>query len=271
MGRKLREYHKNGIYHIIQRGNNKTFIFEDIRDKQAFMDIIRDVEAEMPFHMLYYVLMDNHYHFIMEMLNDDISLIMKLINLRYSKYFNKKYNRVGTIFGGRYTALQVNNEKYFIRLIGYISKNPVNARIVQRASDYRWGSDYEIENNVAGLTNQVALFNKLDLDQKRSMEIYHESLLEGPVDYHQLDATTYEFKQYDYTVKRQKDLDHEVRAYVGYDSEKYLLIKSEKRTSERNILRKACAKHLGNRGFTTSEIGEFLDLSTRSVRYLLSH
>ena len=81
MGRRLRQFVSGGIYHIVQRGHNRSYIFNEQTDKSIFLDIIKQTKLSMPFHLLYYVLMDNHYHLIVQMDSAPLEKAMHAINL----------------------------------------------------------------------------------------------------------------------------------------------------------------------------------------------
>lgn len=58
----------------------------------------------------------------------------------YTKYFNPKYNRHGSLFEKRFKRKHINNEKYFRRLVVYIHNNPVHHGFVEHPADYPWSS-----------------------------------------------------------------------------------------------------------------------------------
>jgi len=145
MGRKPRIIFSGALYHIIQRGNNKNFIFEDISDKKMFFKILLETKAKYSFQILYYLLMDNHYHLLLEAGEIPISKSIQILNTAYSKYYNKKYNRSGTVYGGRYSASLVADTRYYYQLLKYIANNPVKAGIVKNHSDYRWSAHMSIK------------------------------------------------------------------------------------------------------------------------------
>ncbi len=70
-----------------------------------------------------YVLMDDHYHLVIQTFDKKLQEIMHQINNKYSKYFNNKYKRVGHVFQGRYKVILVQDERYILKLIIYIHKN----------------------------------------------------------------------------------------------------------------------------------------------------
>ena len=111
MGRDIRMEYKGGLYHVIARGNNKEYIFKESIDKGYFIkQIIKQIKKAsqcMGFKLFGYVLMDNHYHLMIQTMDKRLQDIMHQINNIYSKYFNYKYKRVGHVFQSRYKAILV--------------------------------------------------------------------------------------------------------------------------------------------------------------------
>jgi REP element-mobilizing transposase RayT len=79
-----------GIYHLIQRGNNRIYIFEKKEDKAELLDLIRTYQLELGFECLGYVIMGNHYHLIIKRESSaSIAEIMHRINFRFARYYNQ--------------------------------------------------------------------------------------------------------------------------------------------------------------------------------------
>lgn len=104
MARAWREEYKGGVYHVIARGNNKEYIFKESIDKGYFIKLLKDHCSTMGYQIFGYVLMDNHYHIVIQPMDKKLQEIMHQINNKYSKYFNYKYKRVGHVFQGRYKS-----------------------------------------------------------------------------------------------------------------------------------------------------------------------
>lgn len=268
MARKHRLFRKFGLYHILQRGNNKSFIFNDPLDKSSFFEILTSVQEKFPFNLIYFVIMDNHYHLLIEMLDDDISVIMRCINLSYSRYYNSKYGRIGTIFGGRYKSIEVSNERYFTQLIGYFAHNPVRAKIVKTPSEYQWCTHYDIVRNQSSVAHIGRLFELIDDSQKRAKEIYAEIINEGiipPSEHLPLD----EIVPGEVLVRGETIEDAIMRCLEG-DPLAYRLLNSKGRSPERSELRRNCANYAYALGFTTDDISSFFGITSRAVRYLIT-
>ena len=65
---------------------------------------------------------------------------MHQLGVRYVLHFNRKYERVGTLFTGRYRAKPINDERYWLTCLRYIEQNPVRAKLVVQPEQYRWSS-----------------------------------------------------------------------------------------------------------------------------------
>lgn len=124
----------------MNRGVNHQSIFSEEMDYEYFLEILRKTKELYPFEIHAYCLMTNHYHLLIETKDDEIWKIMKMINLFYVRYYNTKYQRDGTLFRGRYKSCCINNDTYFLQTSRYICLNPVKAKMVERAEQYRWSS-----------------------------------------------------------------------------------------------------------------------------------
>ena len=139
MSRYIRDTGKNGYMHIVKRGINHQDVFLDAKDYEYFKQLLFDLRDEMGFKIIAYCLMSNHMHIL---LYDDqyrFSYIVQRLYTKYAKYFNKKYDRTGGLFEGRYCGKTVDTEQYLITAVRYIHNNPLNAGICL-ASDYLWSS-----------------------------------------------------------------------------------------------------------------------------------
>ncbi len=177
MGRKPRNYFPGGIYHVIQRGHNRAFIFNEQEDKAVFLDQVKETIADLPCQVLFYVLMDNHYHFLIEMMTEPIDEIMRRINMSYCKYYNLKYHSSGTVYGGRYKSLLITEKAYLLQLIFYIANNPVKAGMVRRPREYRWCAHTELVAREPGIIAKRRLFEILGDSVEQGKDIYKAIIL----------------------------------------------------------------------------------------------
>lgn len=84
--------------------------------------------------------MTNHIHLALQIGNITLSKVMQNLSFRFAQYINRKNDRSGHLFQGRYKAILVDTENYLLDLIKYIHFNPVRAFIVAQPDQYKWSS-----------------------------------------------------------------------------------------------------------------------------------
>ena len=127
-------------YHIIMRGNERKNIFLSDDDKARFLDTLKRMKDKYNYKLEAYCLMDNHVHLLINDNGNDISKILKSINVSYVYYFNHTYRRMGHLFQDRFKSEAVENDDYLLAVSAYIHNNPVKAGMVNTPEEYRWSS-----------------------------------------------------------------------------------------------------------------------------------
>lgn len=143
----VKQYIENGIYHVYNRGVEKRIIFLDDRDYKTFLYFLKQylIEENDPaknlsnykgrtfarrsfydrIELLAYCLMPNHFHLLIKQKNkNDLKEFMQCLATSYSLYFNDRYERVGSLFQGRYKAILIKDDGYLLHLSRYIHLNP---------------------------------------------------------------------------------------------------------------------------------------------------
>lgn len=136
----MRTEYAGATHHVTSRGHRRKPIFKDDRDRERFLEILEDVARRYKWVITVYVLMTNHFHFVVQTPRPNLGLGMRCLNARYAAWFNKRHGRINSLFGERYTAILVESEVYLQRLARYVVLNPVRANIVTRPEDYTWSS-----------------------------------------------------------------------------------------------------------------------------------
>jgi REP element-mobilizing transposase RayT len=140
MARSLRIEFSGALYHVTSRGNARAPTFLEDADYQLFLDIL-EVCCERNCWLCHaYCLMTNHYHLLVETQNPTLSRGMRHINGTYTQRFNKRHNRVGHLFQGRYKSILVESNAYLLELARYIVLNPVRARMMHTPAQWPWSS-----------------------------------------------------------------------------------------------------------------------------------
>jgi len=128
------------LYHVTARGDGREAIFQADGDRQVFLDVLAGVWGRFNWVIHAYCLMINHYHLLVETPDGNLAKGMRELNGVYTQRFNRIYQRVGHVFQGRYKAILVQKETYFLELARYVVRNPVRAQMVAFPGDYPWSS-----------------------------------------------------------------------------------------------------------------------------------
>jgi len=138
--RQAREQCDSGVYHVVLRGINRQDIFYDDEDYRRFLETLAKKKSEKQYEVYGYCLMGNHVHLLLRENTDPIARIMSRIGTSYAWWYNRKYDRSGHVFQGRYGSECVEDDAYLLTVIRYIHNNPVKANFVKAPEDYRWSS-----------------------------------------------------------------------------------------------------------------------------------
>lgn len=148
----VKTYVKNGYYHIYNRGVEKRIIFQDNDDYTTFLYLLKYylspefqtlklphetiesyklirprplVNLSEEVNLIAYCLMPNHFHLLINQITiDGMTKLMRRLSTTYVMYFNKKYERVGPLFQGKYKASRIKEDSYLLHLSRYIHLNP---------------------------------------------------------------------------------------------------------------------------------------------------
>jgi len=146
MPRDYKGFVKYGIYHVYNRGNNKQNVFLDNQDYANLikrLKILLGLSDYTPpkrhgkdglrltpfsrgdFEIIAYCLMPNHFHFVIKQNSDTpVGSLIQRLYTSYTKYFNKKYSRIGRLFQDIFKTRYVGHDAYLSYLTAYIHNNP---------------------------------------------------------------------------------------------------------------------------------------------------
>ena len=209
MARPLRIQYPGAVYHVTCRGNERRNIFQEDNDRQAFL---RSLSKSLNIYSVLlhaYVLMENHFHLLVETPLGNLSEFMRHFNITYTSYYNRRHKRVGHLYQGRYKSILVEKDPYLSILSRYIHLNPIRVQAFeidphkQKAEyllKYPWGSlpgyfekrkrdgmvdcalvlaDYGGDTAIGRITYRKQLL--ADIDEKLDVknDIFSQSLLGG--------------------------------------------------------------------------------------------
>jgi putative transposase len=140
MARPLRLEYPGAVYHVTSRGNARQDIVLDDRDRILFLEKLTHVIDRFGWRCHAFCLMDNHYHLLIETPQPNLSRGMRQLNGTYTQATNRRHQRVGHLFQGRFTAILVEKEAHLLELCRYVVLNPVRAKLVNHPRLWAWSS-----------------------------------------------------------------------------------------------------------------------------------
>ncbi len=144
MSRRSITFSQGEYYHVYKRGCNREDIF---RERENYLYLLRLVGTNIQEHnitVVAYCLMPNHYHFLFRQDGEKTigECIQKIFN-SYTKAFNKRFRRTGTLFEERFRAKHISKQEYLIHLCRYIHRNPVEAKLVTKLEVWEYSNYLE--------------------------------------------------------------------------------------------------------------------------------
>ena len=140
MARPLRLEFPGAVYHVTSRGDRREPIFEDDEDRDAFLMVVAQATERFDAVVLAYCLMGNHYHVVIHTRRGNLSRLMQQLNGVYTQAYNRRHNKVGHLFQGRFKGILVDENAYLLEVCRYVDLNPVRARMVRDPGNWRWSS-----------------------------------------------------------------------------------------------------------------------------------
>ena len=141
MPRSLRLILPGVAVHIIQRGNNRAACFRSDNDYLVYLAHLRQLSEKCECAVHAYCLMTNHVHLLVTPADAGaITTLMRDLGQRYVQYFNRRQDRTGTLWEGRFRSCIVQSALYVLGCYRYIELNPVRAGMVDHPTGYLWSS-----------------------------------------------------------------------------------------------------------------------------------
>jgi putative transposase len=140
MPRPLRPIDDRLVYHVINRGNNRQPVFFSDGDYEAFLRALADLKRRRPFAVYGFCLMPNHFHLLIRPLDTPISRIMQSLLVSHTQRYHRCHHSGGHVWQGRFKSPVIQDDEHLLTVLRYIEANPLRARMVEAAGDYRWSS-----------------------------------------------------------------------------------------------------------------------------------
>jgi putative transposase len=129
------------VHHVLQRGNNRQWVFVDDADRTAMVALLDDLVRSHAVALHAYVLLPEHFHLLATPSTDDgLPRLMQALGRRYVRYFNQRHGRSGTLWEGRYRSTVLEAGAHLLPCMVALDLHPVRTGLVAQARDYPWSS-----------------------------------------------------------------------------------------------------------------------------------
>lgn len=184
MPRPLRPIADGLIYHVINRGNNRQAVFHKAGDYLAFIEALAKLKERRPFELFGFCLLNNHFHLLIRPLETSISRLVQSLLVSHTQRYHKHHRSGGHVWQGRFKSPVVQDDEHALTVLRYIEANPLRARLVADAGEYRWSS-YRVHGlgEASGLITPLVpyeeLGNSLAMRQRKWKEKVHRPMQEA--------------------------------------------------------------------------------------------
>ncbi len=163
MPRRARSILGGYAYHVLNRANGRLRLFRKDQDFAAFEAIVQQAVERVPLRILGYVVMSNHWHFLVwprRGAHAAVSEFFRWLSVTHAQRWHAHHatSGMGHVYQGRFKSFPVASDDHLLGVLRYIERNPLRAKIVRSAADWRWGS---LHHRQRGSREEQALLTNL--------------------------------------------------------------------------------------------------------------
>lgn len=131
----------NYCYHVLNRANRRAEVFHEPADYAAFLELMAKAQEHESLPILAACLMPNHFHLVVQPVQaNSVSRWTHWLCTTHVNHYHRKYGTSGRLWQGPYKACLVQTDQYLLTVMRYVERNAQEARHVQRAEHWAWGS-----------------------------------------------------------------------------------------------------------------------------------
>jgi putative transposase len=131
------------VFHVLNRGNDRRPIFDDLGDYEAFVRILAETQERSPMRLLAYCLMPNHWHLLLwPERNGQLAAFVQRLTTTHVRRWHLHRHSVGRghLYQGTYKSFPVQDDAHFYTVCRYVERNALRADLVGRAEEWEWCS-----------------------------------------------------------------------------------------------------------------------------------
>jgi putative transposase len=145
MPRRPRYLKDNACYHITHRCHERKFLFRFAKDRQVYVDLLRETVKQFKIDVFNYVVTSNHVHLLLWVKHGKaLPKAMQYLQGEFGQYFNLRKTREGAFWRDRYHSTLIQTGAHLSRCLFYIDMNMVRAGVVDHPEDWKHGGHHEL-------------------------------------------------------------------------------------------------------------------------------
>jgi putative transposase len=132
-----------GVFHVLNRGNARSQIFERDRDYEALERVMVETADRIAVRILAYCIMPNHWHMVLWPTRDgELGQFVQRMTTTHVRRWHLYRQTVGTghLYQGTYKSFPIQDDDHFLTVCRYVEQNSLRAGLVAKAEDWRWSS-----------------------------------------------------------------------------------------------------------------------------------
>ena len=131
MPRHARLHYPGGIYHLISRFVNRSYLIKTDEDRNQYLRLLGNASGKSDAIILGYCLMSSHVHLVVRAGSDSLEGLMKSVNAGFAGWINRRSKRrKGPVFMERYKSILVDEEAYLVELVRYVHTDGDGSRLL---------------------------------------------------------------------------------------------------------------------------------------------
>src|SRR5512144_1910444 len=127
-----------GVFHVTTRGVARQNIVRDDHDRDHWAQLVRGAISHYSWDCIAWILLDNHFHLLVETSRERLSDRMQRLNGRYAQAFNERHGRDGHLFGDRFRARVIRDEDHLGSATVYVLDNAARAGLCDYGEAWPW-------------------------------------------------------------------------------------------------------------------------------------
>ena len=278
MSRPVRIEFPGAVYRVTSKARESQIVFDDADDRGAFLNVLDNVVMRFGWLIHSYVLMDDHYHLVVEVPEANLSKGMRQLNGVYTQHVNRRHAQEGPIFHGRFKSILLEKKSYLLPVCRHVVTNPSRIKKASNFSAYKWSSYRALAGQVKApsFLYMADVLNHFGKREKAAQRKYRDYVRAGAEEESPLEQRTKQvlLGSHRFLSKMQPILQGEVLVKRGPKSVKRrrslnsLFKKVDDKTrGERNELMKTAHVEFG---YTLMQIGDHLGLHYTTVSKVIN-